>query len=770
MDTSIVFVYYNGTWVDRCNFVNFEVTGVLIPVSCSFKHLNTLIYDATKIDHHKHQLEIQFQPKQGIPPMRIKDENSLQFYIHLRKKCVDETLFPLLVTIKETTSERLEMVCVSGSNSRGNDDQNVVVVGGGGGGGGGSGGDDDGKGKDNQEELLPTSSYVVEQENVSNDDDTNDNHIHECSPDIILLPDEEDDTIRVNQMFQDKRTLVNTMSMYSIRNNHQHRVKRSSSEDYVLVCLHHDCPWYFRASKCRKTEMYKVRKFNKARTCLSNNVVVGSHRQATSTVVGDCIKTKLLDSENVYTPSDIVDDMNEDYSVSISYQKAWRAKQKALELTRENQKESYHKLPGILYMLQKCNPGTKTDIVMDSENKFKYLFFAMGSSIKGWHHCTPIIFVDWTFSQCTYGEILLTASAQNANRGIFPLAFAVVDSENANSWNWFLTKVKETYGERDGQCVISNRHESIEKATKEIFPNLMHGVCSYHLLQNIKKKFRKSGDEVKDAFNGACRAYNADDFEKYMNDLDGIDDRIRAYLRDEVGYENWTRVFINNTRYSTMTSNIVEFIDASIEEVQELTIATLLECLRCLVQNWYSENKNKSLSTHTHLAKKAEDVLCYKREKSLKMKVETLSELTFIVKDKDGNRSYTVDLEKRTCSCKCFQYDEMPCSHAMCAISNKSLNCYDFCSYYYTKEAYVATYEESISPLGDPHVWDIPEQIQRTVVLPPQTKRPIGRPPKKRYKGCHGKTTKNKCLRCHERGHNVRTCKNEQIEKASNDL
>ncbi|KAF4353977.1 hypothetical protein F8388_011145, partial [Cannabis sativa] len=232
-----------------------------------------------------------------------------------------------------------------------------------------SGGDDDGKGKDNQEELLPTSSYVVEQENVSNDDDTNDNHIHECSPDIIVLPDEEENTIRVNQMFQDKRTLVNTMSMYSIRNNHQHRVKRSSSEDYVLVCLHHDCPWYFRASKCRKTEMYKVRKFNKARTCLSNNVVVGSHRQAT------------------------------------------------------------------------------------------------------------------------------------------------------------------------------------------------------------------------------------------------------------IGYENWTRVFINNTRYSTMTSNIVEFIDASIEEVQELTIATLLECLRCLVQNWYSENKNKSLSTHTHLAKKAEDVLCYKREKSLKMKV-----------------------------------------------------------------------------------------------------------------------------------------------------
>ncbi|XP_062114610.1 uncharacterized protein LOC133825718 [Humulus lupulus] len=245
-------------------------------------------------------------------------------------------------------------------------------------------------------------------------------------------------------------------------------------------------------------------------------------------------------------------------------------------------------------------------MVIDIANRFKYLFYAMGSSKKGWHQSTPIIFVDRTFSKCTYGEIVLIASAQNANRGVFPLAFAVVNSKNDDSWNWFLTKVKEAFGVRYGQCVISDRHESIKKATNAVYPNPMHGVISYHLLQNIKTSFKRSGDEVRDTVNGACRAYNVDDFEKIMNDLDGIDGHIRAYLHDEVGYKNWTRLFSSNTRYSTMTSNIAESIDADIEEVQELTVATLLECL----------------STCTHLAKKAEDVLCYKRDKSVKMKCD----------------------------------------------------------------------------------------------------------------------------------------------------
>ena len=104
------------------------------------------------------------------------------------------------------------------------------------------------------------------------------------------------------------------------------------------------------------------------------------------------------------------------------------------------------------------NTGTKTDLIVDECNRFKYLFFAIGASIKGWMYCTPVIVVDGTFLKSTYGGTLLTASAQNANRKIHPIAFAIVDSENDASWEWFMIKLKETCGEREGQCIISDKH------------------------------------------------------------------------------------------------------------------------------------------------------------------------------------------------------------------------------------------------------------------------------------------------------------------------
>ena len=73
---------------------------------------------------------------------------------------------------------------------------------------------------------------------------------------------------------------------------------------------------------------------------------------------------------------------------------------------------------------------------MDDSGHFKFCFMAFGASIEGWKYCRPIISVDGTFLKCKFGGILLTASSQDGNNQIFPLAFAIVDSENDVSWTW----------------------------------------------------------------------------------------------------------------------------------------------------------------------------------------------------------------------------------------------------------------------------------------------------------------------------------------------
>ncbi|XP_062073084.1 uncharacterized protein LOC133777474 [Humulus lupulus] len=361
--------------------------------------------------------------------------------------------------------------------------------------------------------------------------------------------------------------------------------------------------------------------------------------------------------------------MVDDYSFSISYQKALRAREKAIENVRCCPQDSYSEISAILYMMQKRNPRTVVDIVTDEDRRFKYLFFAVGASIKGWQHCTPLLVTDGTFLKNPHGGTLLIASAQNANRHIFPLAFAVVDSKNDESWDWFFHKLKESYGERQGQCIISDRHEN----------------------------------------------------------LDNIDEKIRPCLFNEVGVEKWTRLYNNNKRYSTMTSNIAEFVNVAIKEIRELLIATLLKCLHSLVG--------------------------------------TTNLLIFTVHD--VTKSYIVDLEKRTCTCQKFQYDEMPYSHVMAALTKTHLSSDDYCSYYYTKEAFIVAYEDTILPFGDANSWDILNEMKQIIVLPPKHKRPAGCPKAQRYKSAlESKTkTQNKCGRCKQKGHNRQTCKNEPVLK-----
>ncbi|XP_060960984.1 uncharacterized protein LOC133031491 [Cannabis sativa] len=357
-----------------------------------------------------------------------------------------------------------------------------------------------------------------------------------------VISDPHVDNIFVGQVFSNKETLQNVVSLYSIRRNQPFKVKRSSKLDYKLVCIDENCTWSFLASKHGKTNMFKIRKIQHSHTC-SIDVTSVDHPNATSNLIGSVIRTKFVKPKRDYTPNEIVDDMADDYCVSISYQKAWRAREKAIVDARCCPHESYSEIPGILYMMEKCNPGTITD----ENGHFKYLYFAIGASIKGWQHCNPIIVTDGTFLKNQHGAALLIASAQNANRHIFPLAFAIVDSKNDTSWNWFFSKLKESYSEREGQCIISDRHESIAKAANTNFSNLMHGVCCYHLLKNIKTKFKNGGDELKNAFNGASKAYNAAEYEKKnMRDLDNIHSGIRDYLVNEVGNSKWTRLYSQN--------------------------------------------------------------------------------------------------------------------------------------------------------------------------------------------------------------------------------
>lgn len=76
--------------------------------------------------------------------------------------------------------------------------------------------------------------------------------------------------------------------------------------------------------------------------------------------------------------------------------------------------------------------------------------------------CRSLIGVDGCHLKGNYGGVLLSAIALDGNDEIFPIAWAIVSSEDEESWMFFvhhLKKLLEPTGRGDQWCIISDRQK-----------------------------------------------------------------------------------------------------------------------------------------------------------------------------------------------------------------------------------------------------------------------------------------------------------------------
>ncbi|KAL5543574.1 hypothetical protein UlMin_007358 [Ulmus minor] len=251
--------------------------------------------------------------------------------------------------------------------------------------------------------------------------------------------------IEEHRIFRSKKELMMCLSITSMREKFQYKVFKSKPSFVVVRCVHTSCSWRVRANKLVESEYWMVTKYEKKHTCPTDFKPV-RRRQATSWVVGECVKRRLINPGRVYRPRDVMDDMKRKFGVDISYYVAWRGRECAYDNLRLGTPEqSYKLLPGYLHMLMDTNPGS-----------FQYLFIAFAASIHGFSYYRPVISIDATHLKGKYRGVLFTAVCHDANQQIFPLAFGVGNSENDASWTWFLGRVKSVFGVNPALVIVSD--------------------------------------------------------------------------------------------------------------------------------------------------------------------------------------------------------------------------------------------------------------------------------------------------------------------------
>lgn len=575
---------------------------------------------------------------------------------------------------------------------------------------------------------------------------------------------EEDHNFVVGQEFPNVKAFRNAIKEAAIAQHFELRIIKSDLIRYFARCATEGCPWRIRAVKLPNAPTFTIRSLEGTHTC-GKNAQIGHHQASVDWIVS-FIEERLRDNIN-YKPKDILQDIHKQYGITIPYKQAWRAKERGLAAIYGSSEEGYCLLPSYCEQIKRTNPGSMAEVfTAGADNRFQRLFISFNASIYGFlNGCLPIVSLGRIQLKSKYLGTLLSATSFDADGGLFPIAFGVVDVENDESWMWFLSefhKALEIHAESMPQLtfISDDGQKSIVDAVRRKFPNSVQAFCMHHLSESIGKEFKNS--RLIHLLWKAAYATTTMAFKERMAEIVDVSSEAAKWIQ-QFPPSRWALGHFEGTRYGHLSSNIEEF-NRWILEARELPIIQVIERIHCKLMAEFEARRLKSSSWFSVLAPSAEKHMIEAINHASMYQVLRSDEVEFEVLS--AERSDIVNIGTHCCSCRDWQLYGIPCSHAVAALISCRKDVYAFAEKCFTVASYRQTYAEEINPIPGRIEWrktgeGIDDETQ--VVRPPKFRRPPGRPEKKRI--CVEDLNREKhtvhCSRCNQTGHYKTTCKAE---------
>ncbi|KAL7257301.1 hypothetical protein ACSBR1_003576 [Camellia fascicularis] len=192
------------------------------------------------------------------------------------------------------------------------------------------------------------------------------------------------------------------------------------------------CEWFIHGVKKKANRFFVIKKFVSLLSCGVAYRTSSNSRLSSNSIVGEIVD--IVGSNPLKRPVKVLSDFRENYGLSIMYDHAWAAVDKAKSLAFGDHKLSFDQLDWYGKELFSRNSGSKFVVDYCTETRhFCQLFVAFNACIQGFNSCRPILFLDGTFLKGRFRGTLLCATLNDANQGLFSSAFSVVDRENLDS-------------------------------------------------------------------------------------------------------------------------------------------------------------------------------------------------------------------------------------------------------------------------------------------------------------------------------------------------
>jgi hypothetical protein len=364
----------------------------------------------------------------------------------------------------------------------------------------------------------------------------------------------------------------------------------------------------------------------------------------------------------------------EEMFADVHDSKLKRAKSIVIKRALDATKGQYKLLYNYQLELLRSNPRSTVVVKKDLDYKdpvFQRMYICLDALKKGFlAGCRKVVGLDGCFFKgATNGE-LLCVIGRDANNQMYHVAWAVVEKETNNSWDWFCDLLFRDLGvgEGDDWVFISDQQKGILTAVQKWAPNAEHRNCARHIYANWRKKHKKK--EWQKKFWACAKAPCVTLFNLAKARLaQHTPAEVKAIMNTDP--HHWSRAWFRlGSNCDSVDNNMCETFNKWIVEARFFPIITMLETIRRKVMVRIQSNRSKALSWNT--------VICPNILKKLNSYISLSGVFHAICNGQEQyevqhwNNRFIMDLQKKECTCRYWQLSGLPCPHAIYCIFFKT--------------------------------------------------------------------------------------------------
>ncbi|XP_056692339.1 uncharacterized protein [Spinacia oleracea] len=287
--------------------------------------------------------------------------------------------------------------------------------------------------------------------------------------------------LSVGLKFPSRKTFRKALRNHAIENGYNYYFLHNKSHRITVYCANRcDCEWKnAKRVKCtcdaKRKCNYKVhcRKVKGEETFQIKSLRlrhVCGHQHDNPKVSSEYLAERYLEDwrDDSSTKMDsFIKRVRREVQSEVGYYKCYYAKKLSLKMIYGDAAEEYKRVWEYVGAIRKHILGSTAVVKLEGiENNtpmFQRMYICLQPCKEGFMGgCRPILGVDGCHLRGPYPGILLTAVGKDGNNNIFPVAWAVVETEDRDTWTWFLELlVKDIESVKDAVTWVHEREEAI---------------------------------------------------------------------------------------------------------------------------------------------------------------------------------------------------------------------------------------------------------------------------------------------------------------------